>query len=62
AVPVAPAVSAYEDEDVVLWDTQEIVVVTEPVKGQDAAEALRADDDLRFASVTRDARTDDDKD
>ncbi|MEV4293874.1 hypothetical protein [Microbispora rosea] len=62
AVPVAPAVSAYEDEDVVLWDTQEIVVVTEPVKGQDAAEALRADEDRRFASVTRDARTDDDKD
>ncbi|MEU8275506.1 hypothetical protein ACFYOK_26000 [Microbispora bryophytorum] len=60
--PVAPVVSAYEDDDVVLWDTQEIVVVTEPVKGQDAAEALRADDDRRFASVTRDARTDDDKD
>ncbi|MEU7881182.1 hypothetical protein [Microbispora bryophytorum] len=60
--PVAPVVSAYEDEDVVLWDTQEIVVVTEPVKGQDPAEALRADDDRRFASVTRDARTDDDKD
>ncbi|MGW5261838.1 hypothetical protein ACWEQG_12730 [Microbispora sp. NPDC004025] len=64
AVPVAPVVSAYEDDDVdvVLWDTQEIVVVTEPVKGQDAAEALRADDDRRFASVARDARTDDDKD
>ncbi|WP_169981234.1 hypothetical protein [Microbispora sp. H10836] len=67
AIPVAsvaPVVSAYEDDDVdvVLWDTQEIVVVTEPVKGQDAAEALRADDDRRFASVIRDARTDDDKD
>ncbi|TQS20213.1 hypothetical protein [Microbispora hainanensis] len=65
AAPVAPVVPAYEDEDddvdVVLWDTQEIVVVTEPVKGKDAAEALRTDD-RRFARVTRDARTDDDKD
>ncbi|MEN3534860.1 hypothetical protein AAH991_07095 [Microbispora sp. ZYX-F-249] len=64
AVHVAPVVPAYEDDDVdvVLWDTQEIVVVTEPVKGKDAAEALRADDDRRFASVPTDARTDDDKD
>ncbi|GIH62494.1 hypothetical protein Msi02_33110 [Microbispora siamensis] len=66
AVSAAPVVPAYEDGDddvdVVLWDTQEIVVVTEPVKGQDAADTRRADTDRRFASVPRNARTDDDKD